>query len=37
MDLAQWQGEAQLVVRSNSSGVVGDSLFAEGADQGYDA
>lgn len=37
MDLAQRQGEAQLVVRSNSSGVVGDSFFAEGADQGHDA
>lgn len=37
MDLAQRQGEAQLVVRSNSSSVVGDSFFAEGADQGYDA
>ena len=37
MDLTQRQGEAQLVVRSNSSGVVRDSFFAEGADQGHHA
>lgn len=37
MDLAQRQGEAQLVNRSNSSGVVGDFVFAEGADQGHEA